>query len=88
MRVGALITGPVSGCGPRMPMNEAARAMIDGGHGSLVVNEGADMIGILTERDILAAVASGADLAATHVDQWMTANPDTAAPDLGRRRGS
>ena len=44
------------------------------------------LVGILTERDVLRAAASGADLTAATAAEWMTADPVTADPRHGHRR--
>jgi len=49
--------------------------------GSAVVMQGSWLAGILTERDVLRAAASGSDLTKSPVSEWMTRNPITAAPD-------
>jgi CBS domain-containing protein len=49
--------------------------------GSAVVMEGSWLAGILTERDVLRAAASGSDLTKAPVSQWMTRNPITASCD-------
>ena len=38
--------------------------------------------GIVTERDVLRAVAAGVDLASEPVTAWMTPNPDTVPADM------
>ena len=50
--------------------------------GSAVVMEGAWLAGILTERDVLRAAASGSDLSESPVSQWMTRNPTTATSEM------
>ena len=50
--------------------------------GSAVVMEGSWLAGILTERDVLRAAASGSDLTQSPVSEWMTRNPRTAASDM------
>src|SRR5262245_41205199 len=47
---------------------------------AVVVRDGA-VIGILPERDLARAVASGAAPATTPVASWMTPEPVTAAPE-------
>jgi CBS domain-containing protein len=42
--------------------------------------QGSFLVGILTERDVLKAAASGADLSASGVSEWMTPDPQTATP--------
>jgi CBS domain-containing protein len=50
--------------------------------GSAVVMEGSWLAGILTERDVLRAAASGSDLTESPVSEWMTRNPRTATCDM------
>ncbi|GIU85479.1 MAG: histidine kinase [Acidimicrobiales bacterium] len=66
------------------PLASAARTMVSKRVGSvLVTSDGsADgvLLGILTERDVLRAVAKGANPEATAVREWMTEDPATADP--------
>ena len=64
------------------PVAEVARSMLKGQFGSAVVMEGSVLIGIFTERDVLRAAASGADLSSSPVAEWMTNDPVTANPDM------
>ena len=50
--------------------------------GSLVVYDGEDFVGILTERDIVRAVADEADPSSTAVSAYMTEGPFVATPDM------
>ena len=50
--------------------------------GSAVVMEGSWLAGILTERDVLRAAASGSDLTKSPVSHWMTRNPRTATSEM------
>ncbi len=59
----------------------AAAAMVAAGVGSAVVIQSSFLVGILTERDVLRAAASGQDLRAAQVADWMTADPRSADPD-------
>ena len=59
----------------------AAAGMVEANVGSAVVMQGSFLAGILTERDVLKAAASGADLSATKVSEWMTPDPQSADPD-------
>jgi Predicted signal-transduction protein containing cAMP-binding and CBS domains len=43
--------------------------------------QGSFLAGILTERDVLKAAASGTDLTASKVSEWMTPDPQSASPD-------
>lgn len=63
------------------PVAEVARAMVKARVGSAIVMQGSWLIGILSERDVLRAAASGKDLTATPASDWMTPDPTIAAPD-------
>jgi CBS domain-containing protein len=60
---------------------DAAAAMVSARVGSAIVMQGVFLAGILTERDVLRAAASGEDLRESVVSEWMTADPTAAAPD-------
>jgi len=60
---------------------DAAQTMVAARVGSALVMTGSVLVGIITERDVLRAAASGRDLTGDHVRNWMTANPITATPD-------
>ena len=66
---------------PQTPLAQAAAAMVAAGVGSAVVMEGSFLAGIVTERDVLRAAASGEDLRDSAVADWMTADPQSASPD-------
>jgi len=59
----------------------AAAAMVRAKAGSALVMQGKFLAGILTERDVLRAAASGGELATTPVSAWMTKDPEAASPD-------
>ena len=63
-------------------VGEAAKVMVRGGFGSVVVVQGRMLLGILTERDVLRAAAAEDDLRAASVERWMTPEPETALPYL------
>jgi CBS domain-containing protein len=65
---------------PRDSINQAARAMTHRGVGSAVVMKDGKVAGIVTERDILHAVAEGIDLDSGKVETIMTADPVAGAP--------
>jgi CBS domain-containing protein len=52
------------------------------GVGSVAVEVDGLLEGILTERDVLDAVADDVDLDKARVDEWMTAYPDSFDPDM------
>jgi CBS domain-containing protein len=62
-------------------VTDAARAMAESKVGSAVVMQGSWLTGILTERDVLRAAASGEDLTTSPVSKWMTPDPQSAALD-------
>jgi CBS domain-containing protein len=63
------------------PVAAAAAAMVRGKTGSALVMQGRLLAGILTERDVLKAAASGADLTSVPVSAWMTKDPESGSPD-------
>lgn len=54
--------------------------MVDRDVGAVLVMDGGALSGILTERDVLRAVAAGIE-AETVVADWMTRDPETMGPD-------
>ncbi len=63
------------------PVAEVTSMMVKIRVGSAVVMQGSWLAGILTERDVLRAAASGLDLTKSPVSEWMTRDPVTATPD-------
>jgi CBS domain-containing protein len=61
-------------------LGEAAAKMVERGVGAVVVLDGDTLAAILTERDVLRAVAAGKDGSAS-IAEWMTRHPDTIEPD-------
>jgi CBS domain-containing protein len=59
----------------------AAAGMAAANVGSAVVMQGLFLHGILTERDVLRAAASGEDLSVSVVSAWMSPDPHSASPD-------
>ncbi|HEY6706677.1 MAG TPA: CBS domain-containing protein [Actinomycetota bacterium] len=49
--------------------------------GALPVFEGQRLVGIITERDLTAALAEGADPTTTPVSEYMTPAPEVLQPD-------
>ena len=65
------------------PSLEAAQAMIDASTGSLGVIHGRDLAGLITERDLLRAVAEGTDTDARAPSaSGCRPSPDTVSPDV------
>ena len=65
---------------PDVSLTEVAQRMVERDIGAALVTEGDRLVGILTERDVLRAVAKGIGEDTTVAD-WMTADPDTMTPD-------
>jgi CBS domain-containing protein len=61
---------------PTTDLSEAAAKMNERGVGAALVLSGDTVSGILTERDVLRAVATG-PVEGTHVAAWMTRDPET-----------
>jgi CBS domain-containing protein len=77
-RLGELITGAVVSVAPEDTLGEAAERMAEDGVGSAVVLDSGRLIGILTERDLLRAVAGRVHTSEARVREWMTVDPLTA----------
>lgn len=60
-------------------LGEAAARMAERGVGAVVLLEGDRIAAILTERDVMKAVAAGSDGGAP-VSDWMTRHPETIEP--------
>ncbi len=61
-------------------LGEAAKRMVARGVGAVLVMEGEKLEGILTERDLMRAVAGGYSEEA-RVSDWMTRHPETVDAD-------
>ena len=81
LTVGELMTTRVVAAAPGDPVAAAAAAMVRHKAGSALVMQGRFLAGILTERDVLRAAASGSDLRSSPVSAWMTRDPEQASPD-------
>lgn len=65
---------------PGIALTEVARRMVARDVGAVLVFDGDRLAGILTERDVLRAVAEGIGPGTTVAD-WMTSDPETIEPD-------
>jgi CBS domain-containing protein len=77
--LGELMTGAVVAVAPEDTLGEAAERMAEHGVGSSIVLDGGRLIGILTERDLLKAVAGRVHTSEARVREWMTGDPITAS---------
>ncbi|HEX7297613.1 MAG TPA: CBS domain-containing protein [Solirubrobacteraceae bacterium] len=64
---------------PELPLVAVAKRMVDRNVGAVLVLEDGRLAGILTERDLMRALARG--LSDATVGACMTADPETIAPD-------
>lgn len=67
---------------PQDSLRSAAERMWRQQTGSLIISEADSLAGIITERDVLRAVALGADPDKTTVDDAMTSEVFTVRPDM------
>jgi CBS domain-containing protein len=72
---------------PGVKLTEVAQRMVARDVGAVLVLDGGRLVGILTERDVLRAVAGGID-DTTLVSDWMTRDPDTMEPDETTRHAA
>ena len=80
--VADVMSAPVVTALPDETVAAAAARMGEHKVGSVVVVDGDRAIGILTERDLVRCAAAGDAADGSKVSEWMTAEPDTVAPDL------
>lgn len=81
LTVGDLMTTRLVATSLDEPVADAAAAMVRQRVGSALIMQGRFLAGILTERDVLRAAASGSDLTKSPVSAWMTKDPEQATPD-------
>jgi CBS domain-containing protein len=67
---------------PEDTIGEAAQKMVDAGRGAAIVSDFGRLIGILTERDLLKAVAARTHSSEARVREWMTPDPVTAGESM------
>ncbi len=66
---------------PEDTLGEVAERMNSVNVGAVIVKDYGRMIGILTERDLLKAMAARVHSSEARVRQWMTEDPLTATPE-------
>ena len=81
-RLEEIMTASVCSVAPETPVADVAQTMVRGRFGSVLVTTSDMLIGILTERDVLRAAASGSPLTQSPVSAWMTKDPETVGPEV------
>ncbi len=81
MRVEALVSGASDVVGPETTLGDAAEVLIAREVGALAVVDGRKFVGIITDRDLVRAMAEGVD-PEEPVTSWMTDGPDTVPPEV------
>ncbi len=81
MKVRDVASSAVVAVGPTRTMRDAAKLMAEHRVGSAVVQDAEQLVGILTERDVLNAVATGAEPTDVSVEDIMTRDVVTVGPD-------
>lgn len=56
-------------------LSDAAKRLVEEDIGALLIENGSGPVGVLSEKDFVRAIADGADLELTPVDEYMTASP-------------
>jgi len=82
MLVSEAMGGPVDTCTKESTLAEAAGRMTVEGHGALPVTLHDRLIGIITERDMVRALAEHRNPETTSVGEFMTPDPDSLEPDV------
>ena len=67
---------------PEDTLGETAEKMVDRGVGAAAVRDYGRLIGIITERDLMKAIAGRVHTSEARVREWMTDEPVTASPDM------
>jgi signal-transduction protein with cAMP-binding, CBS, and nucleotidyltransferase domain len=81
VQVRNLMKSPVVSVAPEESLRGAAQAMREHEIGSVVVERGGQVVGILTERDVMHAAAQLGDIQQARVGDHMTAPVVTASPN-------
>jgi CBS domain-containing protein len=88
MRVSEIMTNAAVIDSPDDTLADAARKMWKQQTGSLLVMDGDDLVGIVTERDVLKAVALGSRLEDQRISEVMTKDLITVGPSTSLREAA
>ncbi len=84
VRASDIMSAPPVTVGPGHTLLDAARLMVEGGIGSLIVVDGEGrVIGIVTERDLVTALSRGIPCVGGRVEDVMSRNVITVRPEDG-----
>ena len=67
---------------PEDTLGEIAQKMVEAKTGAVAVLDFGRLVGVLTERDMLKAMAGRVLTSDARAREWMTADPITATPDM------
>ena len=88
MQLRDLVGGDVVWVAPEAMIRQAAALMMSAEVGSVAVEVDGALEGILTERDVLRAVAADAELDLDPTSSWMTGSPDPFSPETEAREAA
>lgn len=86
--VRTIMGAPVVALEPEISLGTAAMVLRDKQIGALAVVGGGRLVGLLSERDVVAAVADGADTDVVSVADVMTDHPFPLSPDTPIREAA
>jgi CBS domain-containing protein len=82
MRIADVMRSEFITVAPEDTLGEVAGRMVEKNMGAVIVKDYGRLIGILTERDMLKAMAERVHTSEARVRQWMTPDPITVTPDI------
>ena len=88
MQLHGLVGGSAEVIGPDATLVEAAEWMVEREVGYLAVVGRRDLVGILTEHDLVRAMADDCDPELATVSDWMSEAPDTVPCDVSVREAA
>jgi CBS domain-containing protein len=82
MRIADVMRSEYITVAPEDSLGEVASRMVEKNMGAVIVKDYGRLIGILTERDMLKAMAERVHTSEARVRQWMTPDPITVTSDI------
>ena len=79
MKINLVYSPGVLDADPDESLAAAATRMRDNDVSSLAIMQGNQLIGVITERDVVQSVVDGVSASRTRIDRYMTENPATAS---------